>query len=63
MSFTSNKETKKYNNIRKTKYSTTKIKYYMGKKNCSKKSIENSDARLNFERRTYQNINFFFVSE
>jgi len=27
MSFTSNKETKKYNNIRKTKYSTTKIKY------------------------------------
>jgi len=27
MSFTSNEETKKYNNIRKIKYSTTEIKY------------------------------------
>jgi len=27
MSFTSNKETKKYNNIRKIKYSTSEIKH------------------------------------
>ena len=36
MSFTSNKETKKYNNIRKTKYSTTKIKYTIWEKELLK---------------------------
>jgi len=37
MSFTSNKETKKYNNIRKIKYSTTEIKYTRCEKRIAKR--------------------------
>ena len=62
MPFTSNKETKKYNNIRKIKYSTTEIKYTRWEKRIAqRKKIENS-ARLNFKKRTYQNT-YFFLSE
>ena len=61
MSFTSNKETKKYNNIRKIKYSTTEIKYTRWEQRIAqRKKIENCARRLNLKRRTYQNLNFFF---